>query len=227
MSLSPLSRGSFNSGTDSTTGPDMPRIDDYRQARRIAVATLAAQDLDAIIHRSGFEGEPGKRVRVPFLNRVYRIDSADFQFTDIADAADEVPIQEQVLILHYLMSESHRKPSGNWIAYREIPGAGFYYSAFVKRAIEPLKKIFGHNTDALKKAARSLNGTPADTGDAGFDFTVFPKVPLRLILWQGDDEFPPDAGILFDDTAGDYLSPEDAAWLAGMVVYRLAALSKA
>ena len=69
--------------------------------------------------------------------------------------------------------------------------------------------------------------TPADTGDAGFDFTVFPKVPLRLILWQGDDEFPPDASILFDETAGDYLSPEDAAWLAGMVVYRLAALSKA
>jgi len=52
-------------------------------------------------------------------------------------------------------------------------------------------------------------------------------VPLRLILWQGDNEFPPDASILFDETAGDYLSPEDAAWLAGMVVYRLAALSKA
>jgi len=31
---------------------------------------------------------------------------------------------------------------------------------------------------------------------------------------------------LFDETAGNYLSPEDAAWLAGMLVYRLIALSK-
>lgn len=205
----------------------MPRIDDYKQARRIAVATLASKDPDATIDRSGFEGERGQWIRVPFLNRVYRVALPDFNFSDIADAEVEVPIQEQVLILHYLMSESSRKPIGNWIAYREIPGAGFYYSAFVKRAIDPLKNIFGHAASALKKAAVSLNGTPAGTGDAGFDFTVFPKVPLRLILWQGDEEFPPDASILFDETAGDYLSPEDAAWLAGMVVYRLAALSKA
>ncbi|MFZ0612913.1 MAG: DUF3786 domain-containing protein [Desulfobacterales bacterium] len=205
----------------------MARIDDYKQARRIAVATLAAQDFDAVVGRSGFDGEPGIHIRAPFLNRQYRIDWPDFTFTDIADAAAEVPIQEQVLILHYLMSESQHIPAGNWIAYREIPGAGFYYGAFVKRAIDPLKKIFGNDTAALKKSARLLSATPADTGDAGFDFTVFPKVPLRLILWQGDDEFPPDASILFDETAGEYLSPEDAAWLAGMVVYRLAALSRA
>lgn len=205
----------------------MARIDDYKQARRIAVATLAAQDFDDVIGRSGFEGDSGKHISVPFLDRRYRIDWPDFTFTDNADAAAEVPLQEQVLVLHYLMSESRRTPTGNWIAYREIPGAGFYYGAFVKRAIDPLKKIFGSDTDALKKSARVLKATPADTGDAGFDFMVFPKVPLRLILWQGDDEFPPDASILFDETAGDYLSPEDAAWLAGMVVYRLAALSRA
>jgi hypothetical protein len=205
----------------------MARIDDYKQARRIAVATLAAADLDTVIDRSGFDADAGNRLRVPFLNRVYRIDYPDFNFVDTDDATAEVPIQEQVLILHYLMSESRRMPTGNWIAYRDIPGAGFYFGAFVKRAVDPLKKVFGHAPAALAKAAEKLNATTADTGDAGVDLRVFPKVPLRIILWRGDDEFPPDAGILFDETAGDYLSPEDAAWLAGMVVYRLAALSKA
>jgi hypothetical protein len=47
-----------------------------------------------------------------------------------------------------------------------------------------------------------------------------------MILWIGDDEFPPEANILFDQTIGDFLSPEDVAWLAGMVVYRLIALSR-
>jgi hypothetical protein len=31
---------------------------------------------------------------------------------------------------------------------------------------------------------------------------------------------------LFNEATGDCLSPEDAAWLAGMVVYRLMAFSR-
>ncbi|MEZ4604550.1 MAG: DUF3786 domain-containing protein [Desulfobacterales bacterium] len=39
------------------------------------------------------------------------------------------------------------------------------------------------------------------------------KVCVQLIIYEGDDEFEPEANILFDATAGEFLSPEDAAWL--------------
>jgi hypothetical protein len=45
-------------------------------------------------------------------------------------------------------------------------------------------------------------------------------------VWEGDDEFPAEANILFDAAVGDYLSPEDAAWLASLAVYRLMALAR-
>ncbi|MEE4264173.1 MAG: DUF3786 domain-containing protein [Desulfobacteraceae bacterium] len=45
-------------------------------------------------------------------------------------------------------------------------------------------------------------------------------------MWEGDAEFPAEANILFDQTIGRILPPEDVAWLAGMVVYRLMALSR-
>ena len=64
-----------------------------------------------------------------------------------------------------------------------------------------------------------------EEGDVGFLFRPFPKIPIRMILWQGDDEFPPEANILFDAGVAKILSAEDIAWLAGMVVYRLIALS--
>ncbi len=48
---------------------------------------------------------------------------------------------------------------------------------------------------------------------------------MQLILWEGDDEFPPEANIIFNDTIGEVLSPEDVAWMAGMLVYRLIALA--
>jgi hypothetical protein len=50
-------------------------------------------------------------------------------------------------------------------------------------------------------------------------------VPVRIILYAGDAEFAPEANILFDRSIGGMLSPEDIAWLAGMLVYRLIGLS--
>jgi hypothetical protein len=50
---------------------------------------------------------------------------------------------------------------------------------------------------------------------------VLPNVPARLILHAGDEEFPSEAAILFDRSVGRILTPEDVAWLAGMLVYRM------
>lgn len=206
----------------------MPRIDDYKQARALAVEKLSGELFDDIADRTGFDtaGDNRPRFRIPFLNRTYRVNYPDFIFTDEADPELEVPIQEQIIILHYMAGGSAAPLPREWVAYREIPGASFYFSAFVKRAIDPLKKVFGRNVSDLQAAAKLLEGKTIDAGDAGLEFQIFPRVPLQLILWEGDDEFEPEANILFDASIGDLLPPEDVAWLAGMVVYRLMALAK-
>ncbi len=203
----------------------MPRIDDYFNAAKIAIESLSLESPQDILRRSGFEAE-AEGIRIPFLNRTYRLRIPGFEFSDTAPAPKDVPIQEQVLILHYLQAGGLQFPTGNWIAYREIQGASFYFSAFVKRAIDPLKNTFGSNIQGLVKAAGLLGGQAIPAGDAGFEFRLFPRIPVQLILWEGDSEFPPEANILFDETIGDILSPEDVAWLAGMLVYRLMALSR-
>lgn len=204
----------------------MARVDDYFNAKKIAVADLSNYSIDEVRACSEFEMLSESGFRVPFLSRTYQVQYPDFTFEDAADNAAEVPIQEQVIILHYMNAMQKTPVAGRWIAYREIPGAAFYYSSFVKRAIDPLKKVFGSNVEALPPVAEKLGGEAVDNGDVGYVFRVLPKVPLQLILWEGDEEFSPEANILFDETAGSYLSPEDAAWLAGMLVYRLIALSK-
>lgn len=207
----------------------MARVDDYTEARNIAVEILKQQALSDIIRRSGFESDDDDSisVRIPFLNRNYRIDYPQFDFRDIDNETTDVPIQEQVLILHYLMGANPSPLAGNWVPYREIPGASLYHSVFVKRAADPLKKVFGRNTSDFSRTATLLNGNPIDFGDAAFEFLIFPRVPIQLILHEGDEEFPPEANILFDQSISRCLSPEDIAWLAGMLVYRLIALSHA
>lgn len=204
----------------------MARVDDYVNAGNIARKTLSSASFNDILACSGFRADGASHFLAPFLNRCFRVGYPNFNFIDQARPDAEIPLQEQVLILHYLCALKTITPKGLWIAYREIPGASFYFSAFVKRAIDPLKTVFGNRTEPFKEAAARLNGVPISIGDAGFEFQVFPKVPLRIILYAGDEEFEPEANILFDNTVGEFLSPEDAAWLAGMVVYRLAALGR-
>ena len=204
----------------------MPRIDDYINARNLAVETLSQEPFETILKRSGFESPDADTFRIPFLDRIYRVGFPQFEFKDMTEGKKEIPLQEQVLVLHYLSATEIPEETGNWVSYREIPGAAFYFGAFVKRAVEPLKKVFGQNLSGFSDAAVKLHATEIENGDAAFEFKVLPAVPLQLILWKADDEFPAEANILFDSTIGQILSPEDVAWLAGMVVYRLMALAR-
>jgi len=191
----------------------------------LAAQALAQEKIEEISRRSGIPMAGPDALRLPFLGRVYLIAYPSFDFTDAADPAAQIPLQEQVLILHY-MQNCRPQLKGQWVAYREIPGANFYFSAFAKRAVDPLKKAFGQNVESLRKAAAQLGATPMDTGNAAFRFDLLPYAPIQMVVWEGDEEFPAEANILFDASAGDYLSPEDAAWLASLPVYRLMALAR-
>jgi len=204
----------------------MPRIDDYINAREIAIEALAPLPFEDILQRTGFESSSENSFLIPFLDRTYLVSYPQFEFSDQIEGDKKIPLQEQVLILHYMMAPAAPPRTRQWIAYREIPGAAFYFDAFVKRAVEPLKKVFGDNLDAFARAAQKLHFQKIESGDLGFECRVLPGIPLRLILWGTDDEFPAEANILFDKNIGQILSPEDVAWLAGMVVYRLMALAR-
>ena len=202
----------------------MARIDDFQQARVLAAQALAQEEPAALSGRCGFDLQDGRVFRVPFLTRTYRVAHPSFEFTDEADPSAQVPLQEQVLLLHYFQGARPRLQN-HWIAYREIPGAGFYFGPFVKRAVDPLKKVFGRNVGSFANAALKLGGVAIEAGSAGFQFNVLPFAPLQVIVHAGDEEFAAEATIVFDASVGDYLSPEDAAWLASLTVYRLIALA--
>jgi hypothetical protein len=205
----------------------MARVDDYRAAYGLAAEKLATQPFDEICSRTGLTPISANRFQIRFLDRQYGIDYPGFRFEDLDAPEREIPLQEQVLILHYMVgADPHRVP-GDMIAYREIPGASFYFGPFVKRAVNPLKDAFGRDIASFQRACEALGGTPIDAGDAAYQFQVFPQLGLQYILWEGDEEFDAEANILFNESTGDCISPEDAAWLAGMVVYRLMALSRA
>jgi len=201
------------------------RVDDYIKAVSLGKKELAGKDPKQIARRSGgtygeeTDGKAG--LTLIFLNREIDISWPELDFSYSVDGS-EVPIQQQVLLLHYLNLAEDVKISGEWIAYQEVPDGKFYLDAFLRRAKIPMVQGFGSNPELLVKLTTEVYGaTPMEQGDLAVRIQALPLIPVSLILWKGDDEFSPEGTILFDRTVSRVLSAEDIAWLAGMVIYPL------
>ena len=51
----------------------MPRIDDYINARKLAVEKLSQASFDTIAERYGFKPTDDQSLRIPFLDRNYQV----------------------------------------------------------------------------------------------------------------------------------------------------------
>ncbi len=204
----------------------MPRIDDYKQALKLASEQLAGKDPELLASLSGAvigcDQDGRKQLILSALNQEVRITWPEFAFAS-AKAETEIPIQQQILYLHYFCgawSSKGAKATGEWISFQEIPDGRFYMDAFQRRAKDPMVMTFGERPDLLLKVATELYGAvPFNQGDVSVVVRALPLVPIALILWKGDEEFPPEGNVLFDRSIIGMLSAEDVAWLSGMVVY--------
>jgi hypothetical protein len=211
----------------------MARIDDYKQALALAKDSVKESNPDLMASLSGADlnrDEDGAlSISLKFLNREVTMDWPEMDIR-YSDSEEEINIQEQILIFHYLMgalSSGGAGITGDWIAFQDIPDGKFYMDPFNRRAKIPMVQAFGHDPERLPDLAKmAFAGEPSDQGDVSVVIQAFPLVYLNLIIWKGDDEFPPDGNILFDRNVQQILSAEDVAWLSGMVVYPLMGMAK-
>jgi len=113
-------------------------------------------------------------------------------------------------------SETH-----NLISYSQLPGGVGYHNAFIRRAVQPIEKTFGSNTESLWKAAKLLDSEQLSHGDCSVKIRALPLVPIVIILHGATSEFPASANMLFDSSASSYLSTEQVAMLGELASARI------
>ena len=203
----------------------LARIDDYREAFRLACQELATVNLHRICSLSGavcFEDKNGNpAIRIPFMNQDHLIHLEPEVDVTLQGNGEPVPLPEKILILHYLLTARGESLQQNPITFRQVPEGPFYYSAFIRRALDPLAQTFGSEPQGLLDCGYELGALPDELGDASITLKPLPRVPVTFVIWGGDDELPPQANILFDQSIVSYLPTEDIAVLSSMIVYRL------
>jgi len=166
-----------------------------------------------------------KGIAIEYLNQLYRITMPNVEVL-LADSQEVAPIRDRILILHYLLSAKGTPITNKLIAFKELPGGGNYSRTFSKRAIEPLVEHFGEQPHLLIDIAGKLGAHTVAYGDVAVTVNAFNRVPITIVLWQGDEEFPAQGNILFDAAISDYLSTYDVTVLCESIIWKLVKFSR-
>lgn len=201
-----------------------PREKDYQTSYRLAAEAFRVRDPQEVSQKSGSilqrDSQGKESIRLDFLNRACRV---AFPSGDVCygQGEEEVPVWTKILILHYLLTASGAPLSERLITFKEIPSGAFYLPAFERRTKRLLVEAFGAQPERLLDMASKYNGEKAEVGDFSAIIHALPRIPITLVLWKGDEEFPPDGNILFDETISQYLPTEDITVLSQMLVLGL------
>lgn len=196
----------------------LPKQEGYRKAMEIACEKLKEIDLPQQAENGGFTTSE-KGIEIPFFGKTYTIDPKTCTFHSPDESV--ISLVTKGIILHYILESDGFPLSKKFITYGEIPGGLTYAGVFRRRVILPFINAFGQDLEAFKKTAESLKGIPALFGDAAFTFQILPRIPVTLVLWGGDEEFPPAGKMLFDASIDHYLDLEDVVVMGEMIVGRL------
>ena len=136
----------------------------------------------------------------------------------VADGFALTNLPAQMFIIRYLLEGKKSRGTGAFLPYREMPWGEVYLKPFTGRCLTRAAFAFGTKLDAFAKAAETTPAIRLNKGDASYQFEIMPGYEVRLIVWEGDDEFPPNSQILFSDNFPEAFSAEDRTVVGDMLI---------
>lgn len=124
----------------------------------------------------------------------------------------------QMLLIRYLLEGRKSLGTGAFLPYREMPWGEVYLKPFTGRCLNRAAFTFGTRLAQFERAMATLPAIKLDKGDASYQLEVMPGYDVRLIVWEGEDEFPPNSQILFSDNFPQAFSAEDRTVVGDILI---------
>ncbi len=150
----------------------------------------------------------GKEFYVNLLGREYAISHPVYALRAL-DGGVLPPLPVQTFLLRYLMESKEVAWAGEWKTFREMPWGEMYIKPYTGRVLTRAAFTFGTRLTAFRNAAEKMGARAVKHGDAGYEFTLIGNCKMQILVWEGDDEFPPNAQVLYSDNFAEAFAAED------------------
>ena len=159
----------------------------------------------------------GKEFGLRLLSRGYAVSHPEYAIRAL-DGKDVPPLPQQIFLLRYLLETPVTAPTGAWKTFRELPWGELYHIPYTGRILKRAAFAFGPRLSDFRTACEKTGGIPVEQGDAGFEFAFIGNFRMRIYVWEGDEEFPPGAQILYSDNFGAGFTAEDRVVAAEILI---------
>ncbi len=179
-------------------------------------ALFAAAEPQEIVSRLGVQWN-GEAFPVTLLGKTYRVEHPTAIITPAA------PLPVQTFLLRYLLEAKNAAWNGEYLTFREMPWGELYIKPYTGRVLTRAAFTFGTRVEAFRAAAEKLGGLALINGDAGFEFDFLPGYRIRILVWAGDEEFPPNAQVLYSDNFAGGFAAEDRVVAGDLLISHIKA----
>ena len=150
----------------------------------------------------------GKEFYVNLIGRDYAISHPDYAIRPL-DGGKEPPLPVQTFLLRYLLESKATPWQGTWKTFREMPWGEMYIKPYTGRVLTRAAFTFGTRVAAFRAACEKMGAVALPHGDAGYQFNLVGDFQMQILVWEGDEEFPPNAQVIYSDNFSDGFAAED------------------
>jgi hypothetical protein len=160
---------------------------------------LMEKDPGEVCQRSGCRFDNTRRCyNLEFWGDVYHIYPHEHRIRRLGEAVSTAHEYLYIFLIHYLLTTAEIVVENEWVSEKDIPGGSTFFRGPHAIPTARVTRAFQNDIAAFGRRCRELHGEPVEMGDAAFRFQITERLPVVVLYWQGDDDFPPEARLLFD-----------------------------
>ncbi|MFQ5486436.1 MAG: DUF3786 domain-containing protein [Desulfobacterales bacterium] len=194
---------------------------------KIHFQELAEQDPTDVCRRASCEYDDVKEFyTLSVWDEKYAIYPHEFKIDRIGKNDQSPHDYLYLFIIHYLLKAKEIDITGEWISEKDIPGGVTFFRGPHAIPTHLISKQYANNIKEFRERCEQLHGISLDAADVSYRFEITARIPVAALYWKGDDEFLPEAKILYDKTITEHLAPDIIFALAVAICKRLARLHR-
>lgn len=154
--------------------------------------------------RAGHDPVTG-RYTIRIWNEDYTFDGrnrlASVTSAATSSAAEESGIEPglfSMFVIWYLLYPTTIADTGIWVSEHDFPGGTTFFRGPHLIPSARIATACDGDPERFTAACQCFGGTPLAMGDAAFRFAITPDIAVAVLFWLGDEDFPAEAKLLFD-----------------------------
>jgi hypothetical protein len=124
----------------------------------------------------------------------------------------------RLAVLWYMSNAKEIPPTGRLLKPTDVKGGHRFTVGTHVLPLETIAQRFRRDREGFLRLGRAYGAEELPgMADAALRFFPLPRVPVTVLLWLEDEEFPPRVDLFFDSTCEFQLALSDVIWAVAMM----------